>query len=349
MLELDGAYGEGGGQIVRTALLLSLLTGRPFRAYNIRKGRSKPGLKPQHLHIVRTLLHLTSSRAEGAHLGSLELTFFPGPIGAGTLRVDIGTAGSISLFLQTLLPVSCFASGPVHLRVRGGTDVPGGMTFAYLAGVLVPFVRPFVRELRIQALRRGFYPKGGGEVELQVVPRFSRSAYPSFEAFREALRGSFRPLRILRRGTLRRIRGESLASTSLRNRRVAERQAGAARRILPQADIQVTYSPTLSPGSALTLIAEFEYTVLGADALGRRGVPAETVGQEAAEKLQAELEADATVDVHLSDNLIPWLALVGGAFRVREITSHTRTNIWVVEQFLGPTFRIRGREIWTEG
>jgi len=348
MIEIDGSYGEGGGQILRTALFLSLLTQKPFRAFNIRKGRSKPGLKPQHLHIIKALLELTDSRVEGAREGSLSIKFYPGPIRGGRLRVDIGTAGSIPLFLQTLLPVSFFAERDVDLTIRGGTDVSGSMTADYFAHVLLPHVRHLARKAELHVIRRGFYPRGGGEIRLLVRPRLGNLL--AGERTAENILKLNQPFSLDERGELKEILIFSLSWDGLKNREVAERQARAAvkaikmRYPVPVRE-KISYFSTLSPGTSITLVARFKKGLMGSDGLGKKGKPAEKVGEDAALKLIDEIESGATVDVHLCDNLIPYLALFGGRIKVREISSHTRSNIWISEKFLGKRFVAAGNLI----
>ncbi len=348
MLQIDGSYGEGGGQIVRTALLLSLLTGKPFHAFSIRKGRKKPGLKPQHLNILKALRKLTSSRIDGAVQGSTEITFVPGKIRGGRIEIDFKTAGSITLFMQTILPVSTFASSRVSIKVRGGTDVPMSMTFDYFRHVIAPIVMRFTHGIDINLVQRGFYPRGGGEVEFLIKPGVAASQHGNFDDFRKAVYDMVGPLDFMDRGKLRKISVYSMASHHLRERKVAHRQLMAAESLLKEAncpiDRHISYERALSPGSAITLVAEFTGNgLLGSDAIGKRGVPSEKIGKEAARKLMSDLKAGSSVDVNLADNLIPLMGLVGGSIVVREVTSHIKTNIWITELFMGRSFRIEKR------
>ena len=172
MVKIDGSYGEGGGQILRTALFLSLVTSTPFKIFNIRSSRKNPGLKRQHLTIIRALKILTTSTASGDRLGSTELEFKPGKILGGNIELDVETAGSIPLVLQTLIPVLIFAQKSSRLIIYGGTDVPGGMTMDYLRFVFLPYLTRFTNKISIKVKRRGYYPKGNGKVEIEIIPRF---------------------------------------------------------------------------------------------------------------------------------------------------------------------------------
>ena len=330
MLLIDGSYGEGGGQILRTALFLSLITGKPFRINKIRTTRKKPGLKMQHLSILRALGKITRSKFEGGELGSTELTFYPGEIVGGNLEMDIKTAGSITLFLQTILPVLAFARRASHLKIIGGTDVPGGMTIDYMRYVYLHYFRRFVRHVEIKVLRRGYYPAGGGMVDVKVEP-FLRNTGDAQK--------QLSPIVLKTRGRAEKIEIFSVASRKLKKRRVAERQVKGALEVLKSGpEISINYEESLTPGTSILILGLFENTLLGSDNIGKLGVPAEKIGREAAEKFLKDFESDATVDLHMQDNLIPFLGLVGGFFRVSELTSHTRTNIWVTEKFLPVRF-----------
>ncbi len=342
-LSIDGSYGEGGGQILRTALFLSLITKKPFKMYNIRRGRKKPGLKPQHLHIVKTLEVLTSSKAVGASPGSLEISFYPGEIRGGSITVDFKTAGSITLFLQTLLPVIFFAQRRTTLRVRGGTDVPMSMTWDYFEKVFLPLVKGYAEKVNTKVIRRGYYPKGGGEVEIEVTPRYRFKENGNFVT---SLRESSDRIDLVEDSPIKEIRIFSVASIHLKNRKVSERQLDGASEVLKgkvRAPIRgkTSYEPSLSPGSSILIFGIREKACLGADGIGKLGKRAEDVGREAALFFLKELEKGAPIDSHLSDNLVPWLALFGGRIRIPGKTKHFETNIWITEKFLGKTFRIR--------
>lgn len=355
MIILDGSHGEGGGQIVRTALALSSLTGQPFKATNIRSGRKDAGLKAQHVQCIKALQKLCNAKADGAELGSKELLFVPGKIEAKNLTIDIGTAGSITLLLQAVLLPCMFANKTHKLTLIGGTDTQWSMPIDYFANVLVPQYRR-VCGIEVKMPKRGYYPKGGGQVELTIKPEIKRNEFESFEAFQAALKHK---AFTIEQGKLVCIKGTSHASKTLEQAKVSERQASAAKQALAQLNVPIEitteYSDTLSTGSGITLWAIFaknddidnENPIrVGADALGEQGKPAEKVGTEAAEKLLKEL--DAPVDAHLADNLIPLMALCKPSkITTTQITKHTETNIWVVEQFLGKMFKIKENIITT--
>jgi len=348
---LDGSYLEGGGQILRNALALSALTGKSFSVSDIRKGRCNPGLKAQHLYCVKAAAQLCGADFTDVEIGSETVAFFPKKLKAQNLDIDIGTAGSMSLFLQAVLLPAMFANAPLKISVAGGTDVIWSMPVDYLKNVFLPHLQKYARaEIRI--LKRGFYPKGGGKIEIEIRPKFKSNDFENFEEFAGYLKQKGRIV-LEEQGKLLQVKGVSHASKNLWDAKVAERQAMSAESALKKlkcpVQIASEYSDTYSPGSAVTLWAIFSKgeeidslnpIILGADALGERGKSSENVGKEAAEKLLKEIESGAPVDQHLADNLIPFLGLFGGKIRVSRITNHTLTNIYVTEKFLDVKFKV---------
>lgn len=354
MIKLDGSYLEGGGQILRTALALSVLTQKPFTVDKIRANRSEPGLKQQHLIGVRAIRDLCDGVVEGAQIGSPQITFYPRKIGKGVeMTLDIETAGSITLLLQTLLLPCMFSGKRFQLTLKGGTDVSWSPQYDYFANVVFPqFLRYGAGTVSLK--KRGYYPKGQGEVFLDVKKKIL------FENIVSGVASSFsavRPLMLLERGTLVKIAGVSHASADLAEARVAERQVQAATAHLLKWKVPVeivsSYGNTASTGSGITLWAIFtgnssdadtiDPIRLGSDVLGEKNKRAEVVGEECALQLSAALSCGAPVDKHLADQLIPLLGIVGGEIAVEEITNHTLTNMYVVEQFLGVKFVVDER------
>ncbi len=324
MMEIDGSYGEGGGQLVRTAVALSAITGRPVKITNIRKNRPNPGLKPQHLKALETAAMVCSARVSGLSQGSTEFSFSPMEIKGGKYRIDIGTAGSIPLLLQCLMPALPFAEEKIELTVKGGTDVAWSPTIDYLRHVTLQALEKMGYAGRVKLQERGYYPKGGGTVLATFEPCKLRGFH--FKNPKNKLNLE--------------VRGISHASNLPSH--VVARQAEAAKTLL----LEEGYSPDIgtecfelfSTGSGITLWTGF----FGGSALGKKGLPAEKVGRQAAGEILPELRSLAAVDVHLADQLIPYMALAGNSsYTVRELSMHTKTNIWVTEQFLDVKFRIR--------
>ncbi|MBR9692031.1 RNA 3'-terminal phosphate cyclase [Candidatus Woesearchaeota archaeon] len=340
MLKIDGSYGEGGGQIARTALALSTITGKAFEANNIRQGRKVSGLKAQHVKCTKALEKLANAKSQYAVIGSEILKYEPGKLRPQTLSIDIGTAGSISLLLQAILLPTFFVDGKIHLKITGGTSGKWAMPFDFLMNIFLPQIKKFTKSIDVKIEKRGYYPKGGGKIELKIKPLEDKTAFPKFNSIEQ--------------GNLIQIKGISHASKHLEKAEVAERQAKAAKLSLSNLDvpinIQTEYADTLSPGSGITLWAIFSKDpdeidvnnpiLIGADALGERGKKSEDVGREAAESLLKEIESKSPVDSHTADNLIPFLSMFGGKIKVSKITKHTKTNIWVCEQFIENKFEI---------
>ncbi len=336
LVDIDGSKGEGGGQILRTALVLSLFTGRSFRARQIRVGREVSGLKRQHVTILKALGRMSGSTVAGAQLGSSEVMFDPGDVHGGRYEFDVKTAGAVSLVLQTLLPVSLIADRKTEIVIGGGTDVAFSPTMTWVGEVIAPQIAARAEKLELGVLRRGFYPKGGGRVRLRITPRSPVTRTP---------------ISLTEVGTLIAVEGVSIASADLKKRRVAERQRQASlhhvRRLTGHdAHIRCRYEDAVSPGSSVTLWARGDRgATVGADALGERGKRAERVGEEAAEFLATELGSGAAVDRHQCDHLIPFLGLFGGELRTSHVTPHTQTNIWVTELFVDRRFKVDGNRV----
>jgi len=344
MIEIDGSFMEGGGQILRTALALSTLTGKPFVVDNIRHNRPKPGLKAQHLSCLDALQRLASARVQGARLAAVRLSFQPQPVAPGKLVLDIGTAGSITLLLQSLLLPCMFAGAAVRLCIKGGTDTRWSIPLDYFTHVILPFLNPFAT-VKINEVHRGFYPKGRGLLDLTITPRFCLHLFKTFDSFHDHLRKHVSRIHLARQLQPDRIEGRSLASVQLKSAGVAGRQAAGAEHIFTgrfAVRIEEAYCQTASVGTVITLwaVSRQGQVSLGADALGQKGRRAEDVGAAAAGRLLHALKSGAAVDRHLADNLIPLLALCGGEIKTEEISGHIQSNIYVCEKFLDVQFRI---------
>lgn len=332
MLEIDGSQKSGSGTILRLSIALAAIIKEPLHIFNIREKRAQPGLRPQHLEAVLTAAKLCSAEVKGARLGSRELWLIPHEIKGGKVNAEIGTAGSIPMLLLTILPICAFAKKSVRLRVtRGGTDVRNAPTINYLKHVLLPTLAKMGLKASLIVERYGYYPKGMGEVQLEVESCTNLNS-----------------LRLDHFGKLETVRGVSVC-TYLADRKVAQRQAAAANQRLKAADLKADVSVVndtsnrLQKGSSIALWAETDTgALIGADAIGELGKPSEKVGQEAAENLLTELKPKATVDAHLADMLVPYVALASGksVYLTRLITDHLDTNIWLTQLILGEKFRV---------
>jgi RNA 3'-phosphate cyclase len=330
VIDIDGAYGEGGGQLVRTAVALSAITGKPVGLRNVRAKRSRPGLAPQHLAAVRAAATLCGARCTGLELRSQAFAFVPGRLRSGEFRFDVGTAGSATLVLQALLPALASAPGPSRVTVVGGTDVRAAPPADYLQQVSLALLDRMGIAVDCRVVRRGYYPRGGGEVELAVLP-----ARP-------------RPLAIGDAGRQARIAGLAHVANLPAHIALRMRAAALARLGAHPADIDTAVlgaAEAIGQGGAVVVWARTAHTVLGAGRVAERGVRAETLGDEAGAELAADLAAGAMLDVHAADQLPVFLALAGGgSFTARRLTSHARTAMWLIEQFLPVRFDVVATE-----
>jgi RNA 3'-terminal phosphate cyclase (ATP) len=329
MLEIDGSQGEGGGQVLRSALTLSLLTGKSFELKSIRARRPKPGLAAQHLAAVNAAATIGGAVVEGAELGSRRLTFRPGRIRSGNFRFEIGTAGSAPLLAQAVLPPLWGLRDPSTVQVGGGTHVPWSPCYHYLEWAWLFFLERIGLRNELELERAGFYPRGGGSLRAKIFPA-----------------GKPRPLVLIDRGELLWIRG--LSAVAKLDRSIAERQRRRAVARLEGLDseIEVVQLEAASPGSVLVLLAEFENSRACFFALGKRGKRAERVADEAVDELQHFLRGEGAVDPYLADQLVVPLALAEGAseFTTSRLSRHLATNAAVVRRFLPVEIRLEETE-----
>jgi len=333
MIELDGSHGEGGGQLLRTALSLSVLTGQDLLISKIRAGRPDPGLKPQHVAGVRLITEMCHAQVIGDEVGSQRLEFRPQSLKDGKYSFDVGTAGSLTLLIQTVLPALVLSPVRTELELVGGTDVRWSPPVDHYRMVLLPLLKRLGADVEMDVVARGFYPQGGGKVRLKVTG------------------GKLHGTSMGERGELRRISGVAFVQNLPGH--VAQRMADAVRRNLPGQDVQMRIETGTggSTGAGVVLAAEYDNTVIGWSAKGEKGMPAEMVGKEAALGLFREMEDGGTIDAHTADQLLPFLALAGGdaEFTVREVSGHLGTQMWLVPHFLpvrfelteGAPFRVR--------
>jgi RNA 3'-terminal phosphate cyclase (ATP) len=335
IIHIDGSYGEGGGQILRTSLALSCMLGRPVEIINIRKARGKPGFQPQHLAAVKAAAKISHAHIKGAALSSTALRFSPGVIAGGDYFFDVseerGSAGSTSLVLQTVLLPLCFAEYPSTVTVIGGTHVPWSPSFHYLKNVFLPMLSLIGVSTELDIVKWGWYPIGGGKVIARIIPG-----------------KEFKPVAILDRGEPVRVTGTSAFSNLPRD--IGVRQRDRALKMLSQrgidADIDIVSAPSPSKGTLVFICAEFENISAGFDALGAIDKRAEEVADEACYSLFEYKDKNGALDPHLADQIIPYAAFARGTseFTTSRITQHLLTNIWVVKQFLDIDIRMEGKE-----
>ena len=329
-VEVDGSKGEGGGQILRTAVAFSAILRRPVRVTKIRAGRPEPGLKRQHLSALQVLSRVFEGELSGALEGSSEITFIPSEPRLSSLSIDMGTAASITLVLQAVIPAVALNRTSLSLDLVGGTDVPWSPTYDYLDRVVRDAFGAFGLRFELSSGRRGYYPRGGGTATAKVEPcdqlRSADLALP------------------------RNVPGAKVVSRcgSL-PKHVAERQAASASKTLESAGIpvlgqEVQEERTDSPGSSVLVYYTGEGVYLGGDSLGERGKTAEKVGEEAASKFISAAKSGAALDSNLADMLLPLLTLASGPSqaRVPEVTQHLRTGLELAEQFTSCAWSVTG-------
>jgi RNA 3'-terminal phosphate cyclase (ATP) len=361
MLEIDGSIGEGGGQVLRTALALSALTGKPMHISNIRASRPKPGLAPQHLTAVRALAEISDAALEGDNLRSTEITFQPQrPPQAGEYAFDVragsegGSAGSVTLILQALLPPLCLARDPSRLTLKGGTHVAWSPPYDYLEHVFLPTIARMGVRASCELEAWGFYPRGGGEIRARIVglARGMSDAADGGEAgvtVWDACASGLRleGLQILERGALQQVWGRAVACNLPSH--IPQRMSDRARKLLARKGIEARIEPArvrgAGQGAAIFLTAEFQHVRAGFSALGERGKPSEQVAEEAIASFSRYLSVTGAMDPFLADQLLLLMAMASGPsrFTVSEITPHLLTNAAVIRAVTGAEITIEGR------
>ncbi|MGA2664321.1 MAG: RNA 3'-terminal phosphate cyclase [Nitrososphaerales archaeon] len=329
VLEIDGSFGEGGGQTIRIATSFSIILGRPIRVTKVRAGRRTPGLRPQHAATLRILREVCGGSLEGGEIGSTEFAFAPGRPSSKSMTVDMGTAASITLVLQALIPAASLSGVELDLELVGGTDVPWSPTCDYVAAVLAASLRRLGMEFGLVVERRGYYPNGGGRTKVHIRP------CPEILPIELPARVSDPPISLVSRA-------------GMLPRRVAEQQASSAtsqlaRYGLSPAAVEIKTEESGSPGSSILVSAVDGSCFLGADSIGARGKPALRVGSEAAWWFAKSYATGACVDPHLADMLAPLLCLARSpsSLLTSEFTEHLRTSLHVAQQFVGADYTVR--------
>lgn len=331
-IEIDGSKGEGGGQVLRSALALSLVTGTPFRMTNVRAGRKRPGLMRQHLTAVLAAAEVGGAKVTGADIGSRELFFSPGSVRAGDYHFSVGTAGSATLVFQTVFPALALASGPSTVVVEGGTHNPMAPPFDFLARAFLPQVARMGPRTTAVLERPGFYPAGGGRFRVEIEP------------------APFGRLDLTERGAIAERR--ATAVVALLSRSIAERELRVVREKLnwaPECTRIEHVQEAVGPGNAVTVDVVSEHVTEVFTGFGERGLSAERVGADLAGEVAEYLAAGVPVGRHLADQLLLPMALGGGgSFRTLAPSSHTRTHADLLRAFLGVDIQLRdaGERVW---
>ena len=330
MIEIDGSFGEGGGQILRTSLALSAVLGQPVKVINIRARRPRPGLAPSHVTSIEAVAELCDAEVDGLFAGSKEIVFKPGQLTGGDFEFDVGTAGSISLVVQTCLLPASLSRSRVTLTVRGGTDVNWSPPIDYMRLVHLPMLAKFGPSCDIEIASRGFYPEGGGQVTAEITPVSKLEAAD-----------------LSRRGEIVEIIGVAFAQNLpehivSRIKHAAVKELAGFKRVQIETDLRRGHST----GAGIVLTAMCENAIIGSSSLGAKGIRSESLGENCAVDLQDTLSTGATVDDHMLDQILPYMALAEGksAVLTDELTEHAKTNMWVIEKLLGRGFDLSQQE-----
>jgi RNA 3'-terminal phosphate cyclase (ATP) len=324
-LLIDGSRGEGGGQILRSSLALSILTGRPFRIYDIRANRPKPGLRRQHLTCVLAAAAISGATVTGGVLDSRDVTFVPNALRGGDYHFDVGSAGSTMLVLQTILPPLMTADAPSTITLEGGTHNFGAPPFPFLAKTFLPLINRMGPRVELRIERAGFAPRGGGRAVVKIAP------------------APLKPLHLLTRGPVRRTFARATIAGLPRS--IAERELKLVGRVLKLAakDLTIEELPAdQGPGNIVTVEVESEHVTEVFTAFGAKGIGAEEVARDAARQAKRYIDLDVPVDEHLADQLILPLALAkGGSYLTGDLSLHATTNIETLQQFIDVPIELR--------
>jgi len=331
LLQIDGSYGEGGGQILRYAVALSALTKKPVEINNIRANRPVPGIRPQHHTAISCIKSICKGAIEGLSIGSPKLTFSPGEIQPGEYKFDIGTAGSITLVFQACILSSLNTTKPITIKLTGGTDVKWAPTWDYFTQVFLPLIQKMGVNTDAQLIKRGYYPKGGGEAVLTIHPakKLQRLQLEEEQDFKE-------------------ING--IVHIANLPDHISKRMKHAALKIVVKNNIQsfirVDKTTSFSPGTGITLWSKSDHTVMGSTFLGERGVTSEKIGENAANQLIKEINTGATIDTFAIDQILPYMVLAEeeSVCMVRELSNHTQTNMWLLKQFFDVEFEVKEQQ-----
>ncbi len=328
LIEIDGAYGEGGGAIVRNAIALSALTSKPINIRNIRANRPKSGLMPQHFNSVNAVAQLSGAHCQSLNVGSGEISFFPERIKGGKFEIDIKTAGSITMVLQAFMIPAAFSDSPVEITVKGGTDVRWSPPIDYLQNVTLKILKKMGYNAEMDLIRRGHYPRGGGIVKVKIKPVKKLNPVKLIDLEFDKIKGISHAVNL--------------------PEHIAVRQAESAEKLLEkngiESEIDIEHSDeTIGPGTGITLWTNGNIPVAGS-CIGERGLRAEKVGQKAVEEILYHISKEAALDKYMGDQIIPYMAIAGNSeIKTAELTCHAVTNIYIAEMMINKKFDVNGK------
>lgn len=329
MITIDGSEGEGGGQVLRYACALSLLTGEPFTIKNIRGGREKPGLMRQHVTAIDAACRIGAAEVSGLSVGSNEITFRPGSVTPGDYHFTVGTAGSTALVLQTVLMPLTLTDAPSHLVIEGGTHAMAAPPFEFIERTLFPLINRMGPNVSARLVRHGFFPRGGGRIEIEILP------------------APLRPIECLDRGNARAVSTTAIVAGVPFD--IAGRELAAARKMLanwPDETFTTRQLPAdQGPGNVLLVEAAFENVTEVVSGFGKIGVPAERLAKTAAKRMMGYLASNAFAGPYLQDQLLlPFALAHDGVFTTVKLSQHTRTAADLINRFTGTRFRFSKRD-----
>jgi RNA 3'-phosphate cyclase len=331
LFEIDGAYGEGGGQILRNAIGLSNFINEPVKITNIRSNRPNPGIKAQHYVVIKSIEEISNAETKNLEIGSSELTFIPGKFKGGDYKFDIGTAGSITLVFQALILATLKTEEEIRIKLSGGTDVKWSPSWDYFEHVFYPIIKKIGVKLDVQLIKRGYYPKGGGEAIITIHPG-----------------SEVKPIKLASETEFSKVKG--IVNIGQLSKNISKRIKNSAIRALIrnelQPDIKDVEYPTLSAGTGITIWTDSRNVILGASILGERGLQSEEIGKNVVADLLEEINSQSNIDIYAFDQVLPYMALAKGesSCNVRKISNHAQTNMWLIKQFLNTNFEAKQEE-----
>lgn len=324
---IDGSYGEGGGQILRTAVALSVLTKKHAEIKNIRANRPNPGIKPQHFIAIKSIKGLCNAETEGLEIGSPTLRFIPEDPKGGEYKFDIGTAGSITLAFQACILGSLKTKEPINIQLTGGTDVKWSPSWDYFEHVFLPLIQKMGVPIKVKLIGRGYYPKGGGKAVVTMQPC-----------------KTIQPLQLDKKQEFSEVNG-IIHSANLPDHIGIRMKRTVIKTLLKKnlrSSVKIEQTTSLSSGTGITLWTQSEDIILGHTVLGERSVSSEKIGENAAMNLLREIDSGATLDAYAFDQILPYMAIAKdqgpSSCIVRDVSSHAKTNMWLIKQFFDVRF-----------